>query len=184
VSTGLLGAVAGGLSIACLYAMIGSVAFGLPGGPFVRWALLASLPVASAAGLLALGALRGPGPGVGWYRFLAFPHASIALAAVGMLLLQYAETATHYLGMGLLVVVLGKVGGALLGAAAGFALPLAGRVQSIVAVPLGLFAALIGTSLTAGVLAVMYVAAAGLWWWQRVWLLAYRRLRQRARTVS
>jgi len=175
VSTGLLAAVAGGLSIAGLYAMVGSVAFGLPGGAFLRWTLLACLPVALAAGGLALFALRGVDPGTAWHRFLAFPHASVACAAVGMLLLQHADTAPRYPATALLTAVSGRVGACLLGAAAAFAVDLPRRYQLILAAPLAIFAAAVGSGLTAGLLAVVYVVAVALWWGQRVWRLARRR---------
>ncbi len=54
ISTGLLAAIAVGLSIAGLYAISGSLYFGLPSGPFLRWALIPALPIAALAATTAV----------------------------------------------------------------------------------------------------------------------------------
>src|SRR6266542_2631158 len=60
ISTGLLAAIAVGLSIAGLYATSGSLYFGLPSGPLLRWALIPALPIAALATTTAVLATRLP----------------------------------------------------------------------------------------------------------------------------
>jgi hypothetical protein len=172
VGTGLLAAVAAGLAVAGLYAVGASVYFDLPTGGFLRWALVPILPIAAAATVTAVLAARwGRIPREGWHAWLTFPVTSVVCGAVGMLLIQVAMTArvypTHALANGLV----GRFGALLLGVGAALALVRPARFRIIVAAPLAVFTAAIVSWPATGLLGVLYIAAATVWWLQQVWRL-------------
>jgi hypothetical protein len=172
VGTGLLAAVVAGLAVAGLYAVGASVYFDLPTGGFLRWALLPILPIAAAATVTAVLATRwGRIPREGWHAWLTFPVTSVVCGAVGMLLIQVAMTAraypTHALANGLV----GRFGALLLGVGAALALVRPARFRIIVAAPLAVFTAAIVSWPATGLLGVLYIAAATVWWLQQVWRL-------------
>jgi hypothetical protein len=177
IGTGLLVAVAAGLSIAGLYAIAGSVYFGLPIDPFLRWTLLPQLPVAAAALTAAVLAarLRRP-PGRGWDAWLAFPVSSLLAAAVGAILVQIAMSAPRYPWDETLMNLAGRGGGLLLGIGAALVATRA-VYRVVIAAPLGIFAAAIVSWPATGMLAFIYVVAVTLWWVQCMWTLVQTRLR-------
>ncbi len=172
IGTGLLAAVAVGLAVAGLYAVGASVYFDLPTGAFLRWALLPVLPVAAAATVTAVLASRwGRAPREGWHAWLNFPLASVACAAVGMLLVQMSMTAKAYPSHALANGLVARFGGLLLGVGAAVALVRPLRYRIIVAAPLAVFTAAIVSWPATGLLGVSYVAAVAVWWLQQVWRL-------------
>jgi hypothetical protein len=186
IGTGLLAATAAGLAVAALYAVAGSVYFDLPNGPFLRWALLPVLPIAAAAATTAVLATRwGRIPAEGWHAWLTFPVSSVLCAAVGMGLVQGSMTARVYPTHALANNLVGRGGALLLGAGAAFALVHGWRYRLIVAAPLAAFTMAIVSWPATGVLGVLYIAAATVWWLQRAWRLVRppRRLHARRPAV-
>src|SRR6266508_1306550 len=147
-----------GVSIAALYAAIGALWHGVPNGPFLDAALLATIPTATIAPAIALLATRHPHPpATTWLDWLTIPPLASTLAATGIYLIQHSHTATTADPLGL------HVTGAYLGApvyavAAALALPIPLGYQ-ILATPLLATAA---TILTIGhatsALATLYIA--------------------------
>jgi hypothetical protein len=173
IGTGLLAATAAGLAVAGLYAIGGSVYFGLPNGPFLRWAILPILPIAAAVTVTAVLATRwGRIPREGWHAWLNFPIGSILCAATGMLLIQASMIAHVYPSGALLNGLVGRCGALLLGVGAALALVRSPRYRIIVAAPLGVFAAAIVSWPATGVLGIIYIAAVSVWWLRQVWRLA------------
>jgi hypothetical protein len=149
------------------------VYFDLPNGPFLRWALLPVLPIAAAVTITAVLATRwGRTPARGWHGWLNFPAGSVLCAAAGMLLVQVSMTAKAYPSQALLIGLAGRGGALLLGlgaALAALAVVASPRYRMILAAPLAVFTAAIVSWPATGMLGGMYVAAATLWWLQRVW---------------
>jgi hypothetical protein len=172
VGTGLLAAVALGLSIAGLYAVGASAYFGAPTGPFLRWAVLPVLPIAVVAAVTAAAASRwGRTPAAGWHGWLNFPAGSVAFAAVGMLCIQMAMAARVPEWLPLGTGLVGRVGGMLLGIGVALAVVARPLYRIVLAAPLAVFAAAIVSWPATGMLGVMYIAAVTLWWLRRVWHL-------------
>jgi hypothetical protein len=172
IGTGLLAAAAAGLAVAGMYAVAASVIFGLSTGPFLRWALLPILPLAAVAAVTAVLAARwGRIPREGWHAWLTFPVSSVACAGVGMVLVQMSMTAKVYPTYALANGLLGRFGALLLGVGAALALVRSARFRIIVAAPLATFMAAIVSWPATGLLGVMYIAAATVWWLQQVWRL-------------
>jgi Hsp70 protein len=181
MGTGLLAAVATGMTVAALIAVVASVAFPVSNGPFLRWALLPPLPLAvtaAATAVLVIGHRLTPPQG--WHAWLALPHASIVCAAAGMLLAQYGLTGPAFPATAAVRTAATLAGACLFGAGVAFALPLRRRYQIILAAPMAAFSAAIVSGPTTGVLAGMYVVAATLWWARLAWRLVRQRLRFRA----
>jgi hypothetical protein len=169
IGTGLLAAAALGLAVAGLYAVIGAIYFGLPNGPFLRWALLPPLPTAAIAATTALLIVRlGRSPTGSWDRWLAFPPTSILCAAAGMFLIEFSITAPMYPTHALLNTVIGHGGGLLLGVGAALALARSTTFRIIIAAPLAMFTALIAGYPATGVLGIIYTTAATIWWSLRI----------------
>lgn len=171
IGTALLIAVAVSLSIGGVYGIAGSVYFGLPVGPFLRWTLVPQIPIAAAA-ILAAGVstrLRRPPPN-GWDAWLAFPVSSLVAAAAGTILIQVSLSAPRYPWDETLMNLAGRGGGLLLGIGAALAAtrPI---YRVVIAAPLGVFAAAIVSWAATGMLAVIYIAAVTLWWAQCIWRL-------------
>jgi len=181
VGVGLLAAVAAGMTGAALIAIVASVAFPVPNGPFLRWALLTPLPIAVAAAATAVLVIARPvSPPQGWAAWLTLPYASIVCTAAGALLAQYGLTGPRYPATAALQTVATLVGAALFGAGVAFALPLQRRYQIILAAPTAALCAAIVSGPTTGVLAGMYVVAVTLWWARHLWRLIRQRLPGRA----
>jgi len=169
IGTGLLGAAALGLAVAGLYAVTGAIYFGLPNGPFLRWALLPPLPIAAIAATTALLIVRlGRSPAGSWDRWLAFPPTSVLCAAAGMFLIEFSITAPMYPTNAALNTVIGHGGGLLLGIGAALALARSTTLRIIIAAPLAMFTALIAGYPATGVLGIIYTTAATVWWSLRV----------------
>jgi hypothetical protein len=169
IGTGLLAAAALGLAVAGLYAVTGAIYFGLPNGPFLRWALLPPLPIAAIAATTALLIVRlGRSPAGSWDSWLAFPPTSVLCAAAGMFLIQFSLTAPMYPTHALLNTVIGHGGGLLLGVGAALALARSTTFRIIIAAPLAMFTALIAGYPATGVLGIVYTTAATVWWSLRI----------------
>ena len=169
IGTGLLAAAALGLAVAGLYTVTGAIYFGLPNGPFLRWALLPPLPIAAIAATAALLITRlHRSPAGSWDRWLAFPSTSILCAAAGMFMIQFSLTAPMYPTNALLNTVIGHGGGLLLGVGAALALARSTTFRIIIAAPLAMFTALIAGYPATGVLGVIYATAAIIWWSLRI----------------
>jgi hypothetical protein len=102
---------------------------------------------------------------------LNFPTGSVLCAAAGMMLVQVSVTARAYPSQALLIGFVGWGGGLLLGVGAALAVVASPRYRIILAFPLAVFTAAIVSWPTTGMLGVGYVAAATVWWVQRVWHL-------------
>jgi hypothetical protein len=172
VAAGVLAATVAGLTVAGLYGLVGSVYFGMPAGPFLRWALLPSLPVAAAAFAAALLAMHRPGPAGGWHRLWTFPHTSMLLAAVGILGLRQVTAQPPAAVGSLPYEALVRLAGALVGVGIAVALIDSRWWRLVLAAPAALFCAVLADWTTIGILAVLYGLAAAVWWWRRVWRLA------------
>jgi len=169
IGTGLLAAAALGLAVAGLYAVTGAIYFGLPNGPFLRWALLPPLPIAAIAAATALLIIRlGGSPAGSWDSWLAFPPTSVLCAAAGMFLIEFSIHAPMYPTHALLNTVIGHGGGLLLGVGAALALARSTTLRIIIAAPLAMFTALIAGYPATGVLGIIYTTAATIWWSLRV----------------
>ncbi len=172
IGTGLLAAAAAGLAAAGMYAVGASIFFDLSTGPFLRWALLPILPLAAAAAVTAVLAARwGRIPREGWHAWLNFPIASVLFAGAGMLLVQISMTAKAYPSHALANGLLGRFGALLLGVGAALALVRSARFRIIVAAPLATFTAAIVSCPATGLLGVIYIAAATVWWLRQIWRL-------------
>jgi len=172
VATGLFAAIALGATLAGLLAVFGSVGARVSNGSYLRWALLPMLPVAAAAvgcGLLVV--WRRVTPVLGWQAFLVFPPGSVVCAAVGAVLVQLAMVTPVYPGQGLLVAVIGRGGGALLGLGAALAVAETLRWRVILAGPFAVLVAAVVTYPATGFVAMLYVLAASVWWGRRLWQL-------------
>ncbi len=147
-----------GVSIAALYAAIGALWHGVPNGPFLDAALLATIPTATIATAIALLATRHPHPpATTWLDWLTIPPLASTLAATGIYLIQHSHTATTADPLGLHVTG-AYLGAAVYAVAAALALPIPLGYQ-ILATPLLATAA---TILTIGhatsALATLYIA--------------------------
>jgi hypothetical protein len=174
VGTGLLVAIAMGFSIGGIYAIAGSVHFGLPNGPFLRWALIPQIPIAVAVVATAVLStrLRRPPPG-GWHAWLNFPVSSLICAAVGTFLVQYSMSAPRYEWDEKIINIVGRIGALSLGVAAGL-LATRALYRIIIAAPLAVFAAAIVSWPATGMLATIYIVAVAMWWIQCIWKLVRR----------
>ena len=172
LATGLFAATALGVTLAGLLAVFGSVGAGVSNGSYLRWALLPLLLVAGAAigcGLLVV--WRRVTPVLGWHAFLVFPPGSVVCAAVGAVLVQHAMVTPVYPGQGLLVAVIGRGGGALLGLGAALAVAETLRWRVILAGPFAVLVAAVVSYPATGFIAMLYVLAASVWWGRRLWQL-------------
>ncbi len=192
ISTGLLAAVAIGLSIAGLYAISGSLYFGLPSGPFLRWALIPALPIAALATTTAVLATRlHRTPTGGWHTWLNYPTSSILFATAGMALIQTSMSVAGNSSTELLISGAGRLGALLLGIGATLAIvkpPLHRLIvgaplaivkpplhRLIVGAPLATFTTAIVSWPATGTLAVIYIGAATAWWLRCLWHLLHNR---------
>jgi hypothetical protein len=172
VASGLFAAIALGVTMAGLLAVLGSVGAGVSNGSYLRWALLPLLPMAGAAivcGLLVV--WRRVTPVLGWQAFLVFPPGSVVCAAVGAVLVQHAMVTPVYPGQGLLVALIGHGGGALLGLGAALAVAETLRWRVILAGPFAVLVAAVVSYPATGFIAMLYVLAASVWWGRRLWRL-------------
>jgi hypothetical protein len=173
MGVGLLAATALGVAICGLYAVGAALYLIAPTGPFLRWALLPVAPVAAVAVVAGVVTVwLGRVPAEGWQGWLGFPTGSVVTAAVGMLLVEYANRARW--PQGVLLDVTGRVGGLLLGVGAALAVVRPLLYRLVVAAPLAVFTAAITSVGSTGVLAVIYTTAVAVWWLQRLWLLVRR----------
>jgi hypothetical protein len=170
LSAGLLAAAAGGLAFGFGFAVLGSVTLGLPGGPFVRWALLAPAPLVVAAVAVAAVLWLGRGPAVAWLvdrpQRLMVPVASGAVVAVGLIV---AQVSFSLAGDSFAAAASGRLGGLLVGIGAALLLAERRTSQLVLMVLLGLFVAAIVDVSTTGVVGMVYPLAAATWWLRRLW---------------
>jgi hypothetical protein len=175
MSTGLLAACGLGLSLAGLYAILGTVMLHWSSTPFLRWAWLPLLPVTATVAVTAWWVARwGRTPADGWHTWLDFPVWSVCVAAVGMIAAQTGLTTSRYpAGEGLLD-LLARAGAVLIVVAAAMVVVRRWQYRLILALPVAVVAAGIVAPSTTGLLAMVYVVAATAWWASRAWQLATR----------
>ncbi|MGC4815073.1 Hsp70 family protein [Micromonospora sp. DT228] len=170
VSVGILAAVSLGAAIAGLYAVVTSQYFGMPVGPYLKWALWPIAPVSVMAVAMALVAARQWRiPHGGWSALLAAPTGSIVAATLGMGLVQYSLTADRWPDRILWIDIAGRVGGLLLGVAVVMAVVTPLMFRIILAAPLAVIFAAIVSRRAAGMLGVIYAIAVATWWATRLW---------------
>ncbi|MFG1842911.1 Hsp70 family protein [Micromonospora sp. NPDC049175] len=170
VSVGILAAVSLGAAIAGLYAVVTSQYFGMPVGPYLKWALWPIAPVSVMAVAMAVVAARQwRSPHGGWSALLAAPTGSIVAATLGMGLIQYSLTADRWPDRILWIDIAGRVGGLLLGVAVVMAVVTPLMFRLILAAPLAVIFAAIVSRRAAGVLGVIYAIAVATWWATRLW---------------
>ncbi|MFF0172927.1 Hsp70 family protein [Micromonospora profundi] len=170
VSVGILAAVSLGVAIAGLYAVVTSQYFGMPVGPYLKWALWPIAPVSVMAVAMAVVAARQwRAPHGGWSALLAAPTGSIVTATLGMGLIQYSLTADRWPDRILWIDTAGRVGGFLLGVAVVMAVVTPLMFRFILAAPLAVICAAIVSKRAAGMLGVIYAIAVATWWATRLW---------------
>ncbi|WP_258400603.1 Hsp70 family protein [Micromonospora saelicesensis] len=170
VSVGILAAVSLGAAIAGLYAVVTSQYFGMPVGPYLKWALWPIAPVSVMAVAMAVVAARQwRAPYGGWSALLAAPTGSIVAATLGMGLIQYSLTADRWPDRILWIDIAGRVGGLLLGVAVVMAVVTPLMFRLILAAPLAVIFAAIVSRRAAGMLGVIYAIAVATWWATRLW---------------
>ncbi|MEU7769840.1 Hsp70 family protein [Micromonospora taraxaci] len=170
VSVGILAAVSLGAAIAGLYAVVTSQYFGMPVGPYLKWALWPIAPVSVMAVAMAVVAARQwRSPHGGWSALLAAPTGSIVAATFGMGLIQYSLTADRWPDRILWIDIAGRVGGLLLGVAVVMAVVTPLMFRLILAAPLAVIFAAIVSRRAAGMLGVIYAIAVATWWATRLW---------------
>jgi hypothetical protein len=173
ISTALLAAVGLGLSVACAYAVLASAIVHWSNAPFLRWALLPVGPLAAVIAVTAgLATRHGRIPRDGWHRWLDFPAISAFTAALGMVLVQAADTTPAQPSDAALLQVMLRGGAILIMLGAAMAVVRRWRYRLSLATPLAVFASAVVGPPTTGVLACLYVAAATVWWTHRAWQLA------------
>jgi hypothetical protein len=155
-----------------MYALFAAVAFGHSGGSLLRWGLLPVAPLAVVTAGIGLAAMRAAAaPPGGWHTLLGFPHASLVCVGVGMAAIQYFQ-AVGDPGQEVLRAAGSRGGAALIGAGVAFAAVQTRWVQALLAVPLAMFTALVGSYNSAGMLTVLYAATVTVWWARRLWRTA------------
>ncbi|MFJ6167255.1 Hsp70 family protein [Micromonospora orduensis] len=170
VSVGILAAVSLGAAIAGLYAVVTSQYFGMPVGPYLKWALWPIAPVSVMAVAMAVVAARQwRSPHGGWSALLAAPTGSIVAATLGMGLIQYSLTADRWPARILWIDIAGRVGGFLLGVAVVMAVVTPLMFRLILAAPVSVICAAIVSRRAAGMLGVIYAIAVATWWATRLW---------------
>ncbi|WP_244235853.1 Hsp70 family protein [Micromonospora inaquosa] len=175
VSVGILAAVSLGAAIAGLYAVVTSQYFGVPVGPYLKWALWPIAPVSVMAVAMAVVAARQwRAPHGGWSALLAAPSGSIVAATLGMGLIQYSLTADRWPDRILWIDIAGRVGGLLLGVAVVMAVVTPLMFRLILAAPLAVIFAAIVSRRAAGMLGVIYAIAVATWWATRLWTRVLR----------
>ncbi|TNH22896.1 Hsp70 family protein [Micromonospora orduensis] len=170
VSVGILAAVSLGAAIAGLYAVVTSQYFGMPVGPYLKWALWPIAPVSVMAVAMAVVAARQwRAPAGGWSALLAAPTGSIVAATLGMGLIQYSLTADRWPDRILWIDTAGRVGGFFLGVAVVMAVVTPLMFRLILAAPVAVICAAIVSKRAAGMLGVIYAIAVATWWATRLW---------------
>ncbi|MEH1169661.1 Hsp70 family protein [Micromonospora sp. CPCC 205539] len=170
VSIGILAAVSLGAAIAGLYAVVSSQYFGLPVGPFLRWALWPIVPVlAMAVAMAVIAARQWRAPHGGWSELLAAPTGSIIAAGLGMGLIQYSLTADRWPNLVLWIDTSGRIGGLFLGVGVVMALVKPLMFRLILGAPIAVISAAIVSAQATGILGVIYALAVAGWWAARLW---------------
>lgn len=199
-----------GLAVPAGYAIVAASYFDVPVEPLLRWSMLPALPLAAVSAVAGIVVLRHPHPpaaptagGAGratadgqramsWRDRLRLPAASVALIAVGVLLIGYdvsgSPTALNLLwwlaGQWMpgptmhIISPLGRVGAACIGAA--IAVLLVRRLQHrlLLGALFGGVAALGLAWRTTGVLAVAWASVIAVWWlWRALSPFAWAALR-------
>ncbi|MFJ2081303.1 Hsp70 family protein [Micromonospora chokoriensis] len=170
ISVGILAAVSLGVAIAGLYAVVSSQYFGMPVGPYLKWALWPVAPVSVMAVAMAVVAARQwRAPHGGWSALLAAPTGSVVAATLGMGLIQYSLTADRWPDRILWIDTAGRIGGFLLGVAVVMAVVTPLMFRLILAAPVAVICAAIVSRRAAGMLGVIYAIAVATWWATRLW---------------
>ncbi|WP_431884126.1 Hsp70 family protein [Micromonospora gifhornensis] len=170
VATGIVTAAWLGVAVAGMYAVVGSQYIGTQLGPFLRWALLPTVPLLVVAAVLALIAARQwRSPRGGWSEFLAFPVSSVVAATAGMLVIQWSVTAPRMQDMIVWLDLAGRVGGLLMGVGVITALVSRLALRLVLGAPFAILLAALVSHRTTGILAVIYTIAVTMWWLRRLW---------------
>ncbi|MEU7617247.1 Hsp70 family protein [Micromonospora rifamycinica] len=170
VSIGILSAIFLGGAIASLYAVVAAQYLKMPVGPFLRWTLYPIAPIVVLALIAAVVAARQRRtPPGGWSALLAFPTSSVFIAAIGIGLVQYSNTAARWPDMLVWIDLAGRVGGLLLGVGTIMALVRPWTLRLVLGAPLAVVTAAITAPRITGTLAGIYATAVAGWWVYRLW---------------
>ena len=170
VATGILAAAWLGVAVAGMYAVVSSQYIGAELTPFLRWALLPTVPLLVVSAVLALIAARQwRTPSGGWSEFLAFPVSSVVAATAGMLVIQWSVTAARMPDMIVWLDLAGRVGGLLMGIGVITALVSRLTLRLVLGAPFAILIATLVNHRTTGILAVIYTIAVTMWWLSRLW---------------
>jgi hypothetical protein len=154
-----------GLTIAALYGMLAGAYYRMADNPFIRWSLLAALPVAIAAVATALLSTRLPADTRprSLHR-LRQPVIPVVLAAAGTLLMWASLTITPPASTLHLYGPVGRIGAATVGVAIALTVTRHRLLRTVVGTILAVGAAAVFTLTNATLIQLAYVAAVT-WWW-------------------
>ena len=157
------GAAAIGVVIAAIYGLLGGAYFGLTDNPYLRWSLLATLPIAGIATATALLATRLPtGTLPDWLRQVRQPILPVVLAAFGVLAmwasLTVSPSTVPFLNL------IGRAGAAAVGVATALTVTREPRLRALIGTILAVGAAIVFTLTNNTLIDVTYVVAVT-WWW-------------------
>ncbi|MFB9238363.1 Hsp70 family protein [Plantactinospora siamensis] len=170
VAMGLLAAASLSVAISAMYAVLASAYLEMPIGPYLRWALLPVAPLAVLTAVAATVAARQwRTPRGGWYASFAVPTASVAAAAAGMLLMQYAFPAAIWVDADLLPLLMARGGGLLMGAAMVMAITQTPILRLIVGLPVAVISAAVYSDASMQLLGVAYTIALAVGYASRLW---------------
>ena len=171
ISGGIGLAAACGLAAATMYAVTAAVFFNQPITDLLRWSLPATLPVATAAAVVAaLAWRRRTTPTGGWDGFLTFPAASMTAAAAGIVAVSLWWHGGLPWWLNAWTTSIGLAGGLLIGVAVACTLVRHPAARLALTVPVGLFTTVISRS-GPDILAIIWAVAVACWWAWHAWAL-------------
>ncbi|MCY1144002.1 Hsp70 family protein [Actinoplanes sp. Pm04-4] len=168
LTSGLGAAIAGGVAVASLYAVVAAVYMGQPTTALLKWALVPVLPVTAAAlVLLALVWRHRRPPERGWDPLLSFPVSSVLAGAAGSaaLALSWHGRLSALDGWSDLLAAAGAL---LVAVALACTVTRHAGLRVAVSVLLSLLLLIISRA-GPSVPAVVYAVAVAAWWAQRAW---------------
>jgi hypothetical protein len=161
---GYLGAATLSLILATLYGLAVGSNFGLNTGRYLRWSLLAVLPLCTASAIIAITAPRIPAANLpAWLRYSRPPTLWITLAAAGAALIQSAVTLTPPTGLIGHDGLVARTGAAVLGIATACTIIRQPTLRAIATPILAIGYATVLTVPTIPALTICYLAA--ITWW-------------------
>lgn len=159
-----LGAAGAGLAIAGLWGLGVGVAVDFFAGPYLRWALIAAVPVAVCAAIIGLAAPRIPADQLpAWMARLSPPVVAVGLGSLGVFLMRSAFSFTFPTSVTGYPGAVTFLGAALLGVATAWTATRQPLTRAVIGGILGIGFALVGTHDTAPYLTLTFVAAL-IWW--------------------